>query len=86
MVIPPMNIPADDNALLSGAQLEAAYAELGLPMKATTLERKRCVGGGPPFIKYEKIVRYRWGEARAWRLAQGRPMRSTSEALGNAAA
>jgi hypothetical protein len=74
-----MNHIADD-ALLSTQELSAAYAELlNLPLTATTLEVKRCRGGGPPYLKFGKFIRYRWGVARDWRLAQGRALRSTSE-------
>jgi hypothetical protein len=49
------------------------------------LEVLRCRGGGPPFEKYGRIVRYRWSIARDWRLAQGRSLRSTSEENATAA-
>jgi hypothetical protein len=73
--------PIDDDALLSTEELSAAYAEiLNLPLTPATLEVKRCRGGGPPYLKFGKFVRYRWRDARTWRLSQGRPLTSTSEA------
>jgi hypothetical protein len=61
----------DDNALLSTVELSAAFRDiLNLPLSPTTLEAKRSRGNGPPFQQYEKIVRYRWGTARDWRLGQ----------------
>jgi hypothetical protein len=69
-----------DDALLSTEQLATAFTEnLNLPLTAATLETMRSRGGGPPFEKFRKIVRYRWGVARDWRLAQGRALQNTSE-------
>jgi hypothetical protein len=69
-----------DDALLSTEELAAAFAEiLNLPLTPSTLEVKRCRGGGPPYLKFGKFIRYRWSVARDWRLAQGRAQRSTSE-------
>jgi hypothetical protein len=75
-----------DDTLLTCAELSAAYTELlNLPLAVTTLHTRRCRGGGPPFEKYGKFVRYRWSSARDWRLAQGRAFSSTSEAQSAAA-
>jgi hypothetical protein len=61
-----------DDALLSTQELSEAFANiLNLPVSAATLETKRCRGGGPPYEKFSRTVRYRWGTARKWRLAQG---------------
>jgi hypothetical protein len=69
-----------DDALLSTEELSAAFTKnLNLPLTPATLETMRSRGGGPPFEKFRKIVRYRWGVARDWRLAQGRALRSTSD-------
>jgi hypothetical protein len=73
-----MNIPPDD-ALLSEVELSALYTAMGAPLSVATLATKRCRGGGPPFVKFERIVRYRWAEARDWRLSSGRRLRNTSE-------
>ena len=77
--MPVPNIP--DDALLSTEELSAAFASLGLPVSPFTLTTKRSRGGGPPFKKFDnKIVRYAWGPARDWRMAQGRSLNSTSDA------
>jgi hypothetical protein len=68
-----------DDSLLSTEELSAAFAGLNLPLAVTTLESKRSRGDGPPFEKYGKFVRYRWGPARDWRLAQGRILSSTAQ-------
>jgi hypothetical protein len=79
----PMVPPFDDDALLSTQELAEAFAELlNLPLAAATLETKRVRGGGPPFEKYGKFIRYRWKAGRDWRLGQGRMLNSTSEARG----
>jgi helix-turn-helix protein len=44
-----------------------------------TLEKDRCAGKGPPFVKIGKLVRYRLSDLRAYR--DGLPaLRSTAEA------
>jgi hypothetical protein len=70
-----------DDALLSTEELSAAFTKLNLPLSIATLITKRCRGEGPPYEKYgNKMVRYRWGKARDWRLAQGVERTSTSDA------
>jgi hypothetical protein len=72
--------PISDDSLLSTRELSAAFHQyLNLPMAAPTLETKRSRGNGPPFERYGKIIRYRWGTARDWLLAQRRVLNSTSE-------
>lgn len=39
-------------------------------LSPATLETKRSRGGGPPFVKYAKAVRYRVADLRAWRDAK----------------
>ena len=46
-------------------------------LSASFLEKLRVVGGGPPFIKVGKAVRYKLSDVDAW-LAE-RTRRSTSE-------
>jgi hypothetical protein len=74
-----MQLPNDDT-LLTTEELSAAFAALNLPLAVGTLEVLRCRGNGPPFEKYGRWVRYRWGAARDWRLAQRRVLTSTAEA------
>jgi hypothetical protein len=72
--------PLSDDALLSTQELSEAFSNiLNLPLTAATLETQRCRGGGPPFEKYGKFVRYRWGTARDWRLSQGRILTNTAQ-------
>ncbi|MGH7122115.1 MAG: helix-turn-helix transcriptional regulator [Acetobacteraceae bacterium] len=65
-------IPRDPDALLFGAEM--AYL-LGLSVR--TLEGLRLRGGGPPYIKLLRSVRYRRGDGLAW--AAGKLRRSTSD-------
>jgi hypothetical protein len=70
-------IPRDPDALLFGAEM--AYL-LGLSVR--TLEGLRLRGGGPPYVKLFRSVRYRRGDGLAW--AAGKLRRSTSD-TGDAA-
>ncbi|QQS10735.1 MAG: DNA-binding protein [Rhodospirillales bacterium] len=49
--------------------VDTAGAEAIVGLSASTLEKKRCTGGGPPFVKYGKAVRYRVADLRAWAAA-----------------
>jgi hypothetical protein len=72
--------PFDDDALLSTEELSAAFSSIfNLSMSAATLETRRSRGGGPPYEKYGKYVRYRWGTARTWMLGKRRAFNNTSE-------
>ncbi len=48
-----------------------------LGISPATLSTLRCRGGGPPFVRYGRAVRYVVADLRAWRSA--RAVRSTSE-------
>ena len=54
---------------------EQAAEYVGL--KRRTLEKMRTVGGGPPYRKHGRYVRYHIDELRAW--SAGRAHRSTSD-------
>ena len=70
-------IPRDPDALLFGAEM--AYL-LGLSVR--TLEGLRLRGGGTPYVKFQRSVRYRRGDGLAW--AAGKLRRSTSDRGGAA--
>ncbi len=53
-----------------------------LDVKKSTLEAWRCRGGGPPFIKYGRAIRYR--ESDLQEFIESRVRRNTSEGLGGA--
>jgi hypothetical protein len=63
----------EEAAALSTAQ--------GVPVAARTLSNWRWAGGGPPFVKVMRRVRYRRADILAWAQAQiSEPRRSTSDA------
>ena len=49
-----------------------------LGLSPSSMAKMRCWGGGPPFIKMGRAVRYLRGDCLAWRDA--RRVRNTSEA------
>lgn len=51
-----------------------------LDVKKSTLEAWRCRGGGPPFIKYGRAIRYRETDLQAF--IESRVRRNSSEGLG----
>jgi hypothetical protein len=51
-------------------ELAAALTELGLPTGKKTLDRKACVGGGPPYQIYGRRRIYLWADVVAWVLAE----------------
>lgn len=67
---PEIDDQADDILDTRGA---AAYVKLS----TVTLERKRILGGGPPFAKLFKSIRYRRSDLDRW--VASRVIASTSE-------
>jgi hypothetical protein len=53
-----MITPGDGRLLLTTEQAAAACQEAGLPMSVSYLERLRRLGGGPPFVRTGRSVRY----------------------------
>jgi hypothetical protein len=52
----------------------------GLPIKASTLGKMRCTGGGPPFVKFGRAARYREDWVLTWlRKKLSAPLLSTSQ-------
>ena len=49
-------------------------------MRAETLTKLRCVGGGPEYMKFGRKVRYRPSRGRAWAAQRTVKLRNTSEA------
>ena len=58
-------------------QDESAISKL-LDCEVKTLQAWRCRGGGPPFIRVGRLVRYRPQDVEAW--IESRRVASTSEA------
>jgi len=53
-------------------------AERGWPQAVSTLQNKRVVGGGIPFVKRGNMIRYRLIDVDAW-LGDLQTIKSTSE-------
>lgn len=53
-----------------------------LDVQKSTLEAWRCRGGGPPFIKYGRAIRYRESDLQAF--IESRVCRNTSDPEGRA--
>lgn len=51
-----------------------------LDVKKSTLESWRCRGGGPPFIRYGRAIRYR--EADLQEFIESRVRRNSSDSVG----
>ena len=60
-----------------GERLTNREAANYLGLKAATLNKGRCYGDGPPFIKVGRLVRYRKADLDAFLM--GRVRRSTSD-------
>jgi predicted DNA-binding transcriptional regulator AlpA len=66
--MPSSTLPFEDTALVFPADL-AQF----LSVSPSTLERWRCRGGGPPFLKVgRRRIAYRAGSVRRWLEAQER--------------
>ena len=70
---------ADDDHLVDTKELSALLTREGYKTAAATLEKLRCVGGGPAYLKYGRSVRYRPSVGRAWAAERTQEMRHTSE-------
>ena len=52
--------------LTDGQELAAALSDEGLPTTSATLATWASRGEGPPYLKYGRYVRYRWGTSLRW--------------------
>lgn len=66
-----------DLQIIEPLQDESAISKL-LDCEVKTLQAWRCRGGGPPFIRVGRLVRYRPQDVEAW--ITSRRVSSTSEA------
>ena len=60
----------------------AAYlkSELGVPCEAKTLAKLRCVGGGPDFRRFGRMIRYERDALDIWAARRlSPPLKSTSQ-------
>ena len=68
----PRPTPTDPNALLTEVEVATRQAR-----SVRTLQNQRVLGGGIPFIKLGRAVRYRLGDVETWE--ENRRFSSTSE-------
>ncbi len=60
--------------------------ECGVPIAPSTLQERRCIGGGPRFTRVMNRVLYTPADLRSWAAKQiGPSVNSTSELTANAA-
>lgn len=73
--------PQYRKALLNTPELASLLKDvIGLPVAKKSLEKMRCVGGGPPFQRFGRDVRYPREAALGWAFAKlSAPMSSTSQ-------
>lgn len=57
----------------------ALLAAMGFSYAPASLDRMRCVGGGPRFLKHGSRVRYTPSSLRSWVASKTREMSSTSD-------
>jgi hypothetical protein len=77
-----MSRPLNSPPLLTTRQVSQELERRGIPRSVSTLERLRCYGGGPPFRRFGRVVRYRYDELESWIEAMlSAPMRSTTSPL-----
>jgi hypothetical protein len=68
------------SALLRRKRCAEVLTEHGFPTAEKTLATQASRGGGPPYLKYGRIVLYRWGDVLAWAEARlSPPVHSSSE-------
>jgi hypothetical protein len=76
-----MTVPIEgDDKPLDTPAASKALAAMGFPYAEASLDRMRCVGGGPRFLKHGPRVFYRPSALRDWIDSKTRELGSTSEA------
>ena len=66
------------DTLASASYLKKTF---GVPCEAKTLAKLRCVGGGPVFRRFGRLIRYERDALDAWAVCRlSPPLRNTSEA------
>ena len=60
-------------------QMAEILTRAGYPLAASSLNKYRVVGDGPPYLKFKRAVRYVPAKALAWAAARTREMTSTSD-------
>jgi hypothetical protein len=72
-----MNLPSRLRAAAAAAYIREVH---GVPVAEQTLNKLRCIGGGPRFERFGRAVLYRPADLDAWVLARlGSSLRNTAE-------
>jgi hypothetical protein len=69
----------DEDHPVDTKTLAAILTKEGYPIAPATLNKLRCVGGGPQYIKFRRAIRYRPSVGRAWAAGRSQELRSTTE-------
>jgi hypothetical protein len=70
----------DDDKPINTPAASKTLAAMGFPYAEASLDRMRCVGGGPPFLKHGARVFYRPSALRAWAAGRTQELANTSHA------
>ena len=80
-----MSSPCNSSQLLTTRQVSEELERRGISRSVSTLEKLRCRGGGPPFRRFGRDVRYPKSCLESWIEAMlSAPMRSTAAPLKTA--
>ncbi|WP_428665032.1 hypothetical protein [Reyranella sp.] len=60
-------------------QMAEILTSAGYPLAASSLNKYRVAGSGPPYMKFKRAVRYVPAKALAWAAARTRELTSTSD-------
>jgi hypothetical protein len=72
---------SDDDTPINTPAASKALAAMGFPYAEASLDRMRCAGGGPRFLKHGSRVFYRPSALREWVQGKTRELSNTSEAI-----
>jgi hypothetical protein len=74
-----MPSPRNSAPLLTTRQVSQELERRGITRSVSTLEKLRCRGGGPPFRRFGRDVRYPYNDLESWIEAMlSAPMWSTA--------
>jgi hypothetical protein len=76
---PAMETLPEEDRPISTKEMSALLTSEGYPTAAATLTKLRCCGGGPPYLKFGRAVRYRPSVGRAWAQAKTKSRLHTSQ-------
>jgi hypothetical protein len=69
----------DDDHPVDTKEMSALLTREGFKTAEATLTKLRCIGGGPEYLKFGRMVRYRPSKGRAWAAERTIERRCTSD-------